>query len=41
MESKEHSCAFIEVDHEMIVVFICPIGLLFLFALGHKYGESK
>lgn len=41
MESKGHYCAFIEVDHEMIVVFICPVGLLFLFARGHKYGESE
>lgn len=30
-----------EVNHEMTVISICPIVLLFLFALVNKYGESK
>lgn len=31
-----------EVDHEMTVISICPIVLFFfVFALVHKYGESK
>lgn len=40
LQRKEHYCVLTEVDHEVIVVSICPIVLLFLIALGFKYEES-